>query len=622
MFWQLFGGNAGTVNVSNGYPLASNAVVYPFPIVSNPNAQSTQSVNGGLSLTGPITTSVVNGVIYADAQAGVDIGAKVNTAFAGCGGTPCTVRISAPGTYTYTTDMLFSHPATLECAVGVVLNYTGTGNAIKLGPDGLTVSTYNPVPYRVRGCTFTGGLSMAEGIFVNEFVVKSFIEDADFHNFGNGTAYNIWYQGQNWDSRILNVWMWMDVSPANVPYNGVFMNAADPANGSNGDFGVSFLRMANTHIQNTSTSSSSTANALGVYLNGITSEISDSDITGFNPNVRIGAFGNEVRIQHLYMERVNGSAPCIQYGDPSGVRVGNYLDGLIIRDTYCNVHNTDFGTTAHFIGPTTSSTGLQNSGFAENRVANMTAGQVLVILNNNNSQNGNYAVRNLAANGGLNFTTIVPNLHTSCALCAAWDGSDGDLALFSGIQPNNFLRIVEGVLPNANFVGADMLWGQAGTNSGDCAAHSLCTDTNNAGVHTVVQSGVDVSNAYQVTGTHLTTALPVAQGGTGQAAASTFPSTAGAVPTLFSCGATTTCANTALGNTARLIFGSCPFSAASTCTVASITAFTSSTSYFCWVTEASNSGVTFKVANVSSSSFTITASGSISDTVNYGCAGN
>jgi len=50
MFWQLFGGNAGTINVSNGYPLASNAVVYPFPIVSNPNAQSQQSINGSLTL--------------------------------------------------------------------------------------------------------------------------------------------------------------------------------------------------------------------------------------------------------------------------------------------------------------------------------------------------------------------------------------------------------------------------------------------------------------------------------------------------------------------------------------------------------------------------------------------
>lgn len=96
----------------------------------------------------------------------------------------------------------------------------------------------------------------------------------------------------------------------------------------------------------------------------------------------------------------------------------------------------------------------------------------------------------------------------------------------------------------------------------------------------------------------------------------------GSFAVAYFCGITTTCSNTTLGNTARVIFGSCPFSSATTCTVASITAFTSSTAFLCTVTEASATGVTFKVANVSSSSFTITASGSISDTVNYICAGN
>jgi len=72
MFWQLFGGNAGTINVSNGFPLASNAVVYPFPIVSNPNAQSTQSINGGLNLNNsPISN--VGTLALAPSANGVDI---------------------------------------------------------------------------------------------------------------------------------------------------------------------------------------------------------------------------------------------------------------------------------------------------------------------------------------------------------------------------------------------------------------------------------------------------------------------------------------------------------------------------------------------------------------------
>lgn len=98
--------------------------------------------------------------------------------------------------------------------------------------------------------------------------------------------------------------------------------------------------------------------------------------------------------------------------------------------------------------------------------------------------------------------------------------------------------------------------------------------------------------------------------------------TLGNIPTLVSCGATTTCANTSLGNTAREVFGTCPFSAATTCTVLGINPFTSSSSFSCVVTDATNTGVTFKAANASSSSFTITASTSNSDVVNYQCTGN
>lgn len=99
--------------------------------------------------------------------------------------------------------------------------------------------------------------------------------------------------------------------------------------------------------------------------------------------------------------------------------------------------------------------------------------------------------------------------------------------------------------------------------------------------------------------------------------------TLGNIPTLVSCGTTTTCANSSLGNTGREIFGSCPFSAATTCAITGVApAFTSSTSFFCIATDATNTGQTFKIANGSSSSFTITASTSNSDVVNYQCTGN
>lgn len=124
----------------------------------------------------------------------------------------------------------------------------------------------------------------------------------------------------------------------------------------------------------------------------------------------------------------------------------------------------------------------------------------------------------------------------------------------------------------------------------------------------------------------ITSGLIVAQGGTGQTVASTFPSTAVAIPGAMSCGMTSACSNTGQGNTARIVFGSAPLVSASpsTVTITGISpAFTSSTSYVCTVTDATTAtNNLLKVVNVSGSSFTITGPNTLTDTINFVCAGN
>lgn len=118
----------------------------------------------------------------------------------------------------------------------------------------------------------------------------------------------------------------------------------------------------------------------------------------------------------------------------------------------------------------------------------------------------------------------------------------------------------------------------------------------------------------------------VSVGGTGQTAASTFSASAGAYPIAIGCGTSAACSNTAQGTTAHVVFGSAPLvsGSPSTVTVSGISpAFTSSSSYFCQATEATTaSNNLLKVANVSSSSFTITGPNSLTDTVNFLCIGN
>jgi hypothetical protein len=50
--WQLNGGMAGTVNISNGAPLWNGTVIFPAPIVAQPLNHGPQSISGQLDLSG------------------------------------------------------------------------------------------------------------------------------------------------------------------------------------------------------------------------------------------------------------------------------------------------------------------------------------------------------------------------------------------------------------------------------------------------------------------------------------------------------------------------------------------------------------------------------------------
>lgn len=87
------------------------------------------------------------------------------------------------------------------------------------------------------------------------------------------------------------------------------------------------------------------------------------------------------------------------------------------------------------------------------------------------------------------------------------------------------------------------------------------------------------------------------------------------------CGNNTTCSPTTISSTVKIVKGICTASSATTCTVASMPAFTSSSSYVCNVTDgttAANNAL--KITYVSSSSFTITTTSS-SDAFSYSCIG-
>lgn len=343
---------------------------------------------------------------------GKDIGVKVNEAkVAGCDSV-----FIPPGRYIYSTDIYFESAGTLSCSYGVVLNYSGSGSAVKMGRDGMSSSNYDPLPYAIDGCTFSGGSSAKHGIYFNRFVVKPKVIHTTFFGFGNADAWNIFYEGQNWESRVDDLYMWSSTIKI---WNGIYQNSSDPANGPRGDYGQSQLYITNSHIQN----SAAGAKGVGVFLNGYSSRIINSTIAMYGgPNIHLGRWANSALLSELSMERAVGSAPCIAYGEASGLQVGTYLDGVTIRDSYCNLHNSNHLSTAHFVAPATSQSRIQNWLLERNQITDSAPGQPILIMNNLPSQMGNVANWNL-----LNKASASTLVHTGGEAISPWSGADGDL---------------------------------------------------------------------------------------------------------------------------------------------------------------------------------------------------
>ena len=98
-----------------------------------------------------------------------------------------------------------------------------------------------------------------------------------------------------------------------------------------------------------------------------------------------------------------------------------------------------------------------------------------------------------------------------------------------------------------------------------------------------------------------------------------------AVPSVQSCGTTSTCSQTALSSP-QIVTGSVALVSGtpSTATITGISpAFTSASTYFCTLgAQSSATGALLSVANVSGSSFTITGPAAVTTVINYLCAGN
>jgi hypothetical protein len=197
--WCTYGGAGGAINLSQGAPTGNcnpNGGSYPTRIFANPQANSPRGLNRPLNLSHyGLAAGSLNGVLNAAAYPGVDIGAKVNAAFASAllpsfGG----MRIRIPaGTYTFTTPIVL-HAAgnggvILEGdASGTFLQYAGPSNTMAI-----TIDYAGAVGAGIRDITlvYKGVGRDVSGIALQTSSVWGMFENLDISGFANGVLFPI-----------------------------------------------------------------------------------------------------------------------------------------------------------------------------------------------------------------------------------------------------------------------------------------------------------------------------------------------------------------------------------------------------------------------------------------------
>lgn len=265
-------------------------------------------------------------------------------------GTAAPTVVFPNGECRYSNTPTFTVPVTLRGSLGTVLNHTGTGNAMDFGPAGLVYATRQDGPYVIEGLTWTGANGTSHGLYFNTFLTKITIRNNRFTEFGNGTGYALFFQSQNWSIHVIDNVAW---NPSSVTKN--FLRVRGKSAGGVTDSGQSHLTLSRNLIWYGGASGTA---GVAIWTTGVNSFISDNQITGWQPSIRVagGDPGMRTKIVGNYFEQY-GSGGVIEYGDPAtgpdADNPTNWTEYLTIRDCYVNTHDSSSeGGSSYFLAPT------------------------------------------------------------------------------------------------------------------------------------------------------------------------------------------------------------------------------------------------------------------------------
>ncbi|HGP4137718.1 TPA: hypothetical protein ACLLGK_001275 [Enterobacter roggenkampii] len=252
------------------------------------------------------------------------------------------------GEFKHSSTLWFTRPVVFASSGDTKLEYTGTGNQIKFGPDGITLNgdgggvdhklhvTYGFIGYGLF--TFTGNLS-DHGIVFNEFITNPRLIGLRFINYGSESFYQVKLWGHCWDITLDNV---RHVNTQSKAVN--FLSANGKMKNGTVDYGNSRLHIGRDvylHIE-------------GSRSGGVCIDVGGADYRfdgvaqGWRVTHQLGAFASNPRINGYHETIYPECETLITYGGLPGDSVvpdDHYFKGGVIGgdSLYWNAHNFTSG---------------------------------------------------------------------------------------------------------------------------------------------------------------------------------------------------------------------------------------------------------------------------------------
>lgn len=252
-------------------------------------------------------------------------------------GKPVTLEFPS-GHFKHSVTVKFTRPVVMVSNGDTKLEFTGAGNQIVFGPDGITFNGENGgidhklhVTYGFVGkgtFTFTGDLK-DHGIVFNEYVTNPRVIGLRFINYGSEDYYEIKIHGQCWDITVDNI------RHSNTQSKAVnFLSANGKMKDGTVDYGNSRLHIGNdVYLQ----IEGSSAGGVCIDVGGADYRF-DGVAHGWRVTHQLGSFASNPRINGYHETIYSECESLITYGgtpEDTIVRDDGYFEGGIIGGNGC-----------------------------------------------------------------------------------------------------------------------------------------------------------------------------------------------------------------------------------------------------------------------------------------------